>query len=94
VDFHRVRRGGEVRKSWTEVKNIKAYEPPGKDGHIGQSWWSTYRYQLEEFVNRIKGRPGSGVWVNGADSIAQMEIIDRTYERAGLRPRDTSKFKI
>ncbi|GLA49534.1 hypothetical protein AnigIFM63604_005492 [Aspergillus niger] len=59
-----------------------------------QEWWTTWRCQLEEFVNRIKGRAGSGVWIDGEESIAQMEAIDETYIQAGLNARPTSAFEI
>ncbi|RLL93008.1 hypothetical protein CFD26_100857 [Aspergillus turcosus] len=94
LDMHTIRRNGSVVQTWTETKQIKAYDWPDKQGHVGEQWWTTYRYQLEEFVDRVKGRPGSGVWIDGADSIAQMEAVDRTYEKAGLKPRPTSEFAI
>jgi hypothetical protein len=49
---------------------------------------------LEEFINKIKGRQGSAVWIDGEESIAQMETIDRTYEKAGLEPRPSGDFEI
>lgn len=95
-DLHTLRRDEQVIKSWTQISYQKAYDwPKGHKYASGsQVWWSTYRYQLEEFVNRIKGREGSGVWIDGEESIAQMEAIDRTYEKAGLKPRPTSDFEI
>ena len=42
-------------------------------------------------MNRVKKRKGSGVWVDGEDSIRQMEMIDATYLKAGLPLRPTSK---
>lgn len=82
---------GQVVSAWTTKKTIKAYNWPTEDGraHTGEVWWSTYRYQLEEFVNRIKGRTGSGVWIGGAESIAQMETIDEVYKKGGLQVRPT-----
>ena len=62
-----------------------------EDGKNGKDWWATYRYQLEEFVNLVKKRKGSGVWVDGEDSIRQMEMIDVAYLKAGLPLRATSK---
>ncbi len=99
LDTHIIRRVDDsVLKTWTEFSKIKAYTWPN-DGdnrktRVGANWWSTYRYQLEEFVNKIKGREGSGVWVDGEDSVAQMEAIDRTYEKAGLRVRPKSDFSL
>lgn len=93
VDTHFIRRADNALvNTWTQTEYIKSFVRPLGENHVGADWWSTYRYQLEEFVNRIKRRKGSGVWVEGADSIAQMESIDRTYEKAGLRVRPRSEF--
>lgn len=95
-DTHKVYRGGEVSKTWNESKFVKAYTwaPGDNRGVTGQDWWTTYFYQLNEFVNRVKGRGGSGVWVDGEDSIKQMEAIDRTYLKAGMKVRPTSTFEL
>ncbi|PYH91920.1 NAD(P)-binding protein [Aspergillus ellipticus CBS 707.79] len=95
-DTHILRRSGENVKTWEEVKYIKAYNWPADDekSKTYQDWWTNYRCQLEEFINRIKGRNESGVWIDGAESIAQMEAIDRTYNKLGLKARPTSAFEI
>ncbi|KAI2788425.1 hypothetical protein POX_e06441 [Penicillium oxalicum] len=96
VDQHTLREGERVTQSWTETEYKTAYNWPVGDPRaaVYRDWWTTYRCQLEEFVNRIKGRQGSGVWVDGVESVAQMETIDRTYEKAGLQPRPTSNVAI
>lgn len=71
----------------TETK--KQYVWPGGKGP-GEDWWPTYRYMMEGFVDRVKGRK-SRAWVNGEDSVRQMEMIDQTYEEAGMAVRPTSK---
>lgn len=95
-DQHTLQRGEEVIRSWNETSYQKAYNWPSGDRRaaVYKDWWSTYRCQLEEFVNHIKRRKGSGVWIDGEESIAQMETIDRAYEKAGLEPRPTSNFEI
>lgn len=95
-DEHTLRQGDQVTKTWNEIKYKTAYNWPEGDKRaaVYKDWWTSYRCQLEEFVNRVKGREGSGVWVDGAESIAQMEVIDRTYEKAGLKPRPTSTFEL
>lgn len=95
-DEHTLRRGYQVMKRWNETSYKTAYNWPEGDKRaaVYKDWWTTYRCQLEEFVNRIKGREGSGVWVDRAESIAQMEAIDRTYEKAGLETRPTSTFEL
>lgn len=79
--------GREV-SSWTTKEKIKAYKWPAGEKR-GEAWWSTYRYQMEELVNRIRGRKGSGTWISGEDSVAQMELIDEVYRKGGLEVRPT-----
>jgi len=87
---------GVVEKEWKVKSSHQAYTWPktaGDEQITGEDYWSTYRYQLEEFVNRIKGRKGSGVWIDGDYSIGQMAAIDSAYEKAGLPLRPTSTYK-
>lgn len=94
-DKHIIRLGSEDLRSWVERKKVKAYTWPGdsEDCH-GMDWWTTYRYQLEEFVNHIKARQGNGLWISREDSISQMEVIDETYRKGDLKLRPTSTFDI
>ncbi|TVY91575.1 D-xylose 1-dehydrogenase (NADP(+)) [Lachnellula willkommii] len=88
---------GQVLRRWTEKETKKAYVWDGKgteSGKEGEPYWSTYRHMLEQFVNRIKGRDGSGVWIDGDYSINQMKAIDSAYEKAGVAIRPMSSFKI
>ncbi len=72
----------KVIKKWTKTSYVKEYgEHPS---------WTTYRWQLEEFVNRIRRRSGSGAWMEAEDSINQMRMIDSAYTKAGLPLRPTS----
>ncbi|KAK2808391.1 hypothetical protein FQN50_004776 [Emmonsiellopsis sp. PD_5] len=59
-------------------------------GPRAEPWWSTYRYQLEAFVDKINGKEPVH-WISHEDSIAQMETIDAVYEKSGLGKRP-SKF--
>lgn len=61
-------------------------------GLPGEDWWMSYRYQLEEFVNRVRGRP-TAYWIDGEDSVNQMKMIDMCYEKSGLGLRPTSSFR-
>jgi predicted dehydrogenase len=81
---------GEVLRTEKITESKKAYVWPQGKGE-GEDWWTTYRYMLEGFVDRVKGRKGSGVWLDGEESIRQMESIDRTYEKAGMAIRPTSE---
>ncbi|KAJ5618925.1 Dimeric dihydrodiol dehydrogenase [Penicillium lagena] len=91
---------GSLVKRWTEEKHYKIYKyrddvdaPEEVRNRSGEDWWPTYRYMLEEFVNKVKGRPTS-VWVDHEDSIDQMETLDRTYEKMGLGVRPGSDFNL
>ena len=87
----------EPVKTWVESKSHKAYsfkESKGESADFpGEDWWMSYRYQLEAFVNRIKGRP-TQYWVSGEDSVKQMKMIDMAYGKSGLGLRPTSSFKV
>ena len=47
---------------------------------MGEPWWSSYRYQLEAFVNKVKGRTPH-VWVTKEESIKTIEIIESVYAK-------------
>lgn len=87
---------GKVIKKWEEKKSHKAYnfeEAGGKfSGLQGETFWMSYRYQLDQFVNRVKGRE-TLYWVDKKDSIDQMKMIDMAYEKSGLGARQTSTFR-
>ena len=84
--------GAKVVKSWTNKESKKAYKlsDVGLEG-AGEEYWFTYRHQLEQFVNRVLGRPTEH-WVDGEDSVQQMRVIDMAYEKSGLGPRPSTKF--
>jgi predicted dehydrogenase len=97
VEAHTIRNtdGKKAIKTWTEKSHKKAYvwEDQGASKKTGEDYWMTYRHQLEQFVNKIKGREGSGCWIDGEDSISQMVMIDSVYEKAGLPLRPSSTYK-
>lgn len=74
-----------------ETKKAYSWKEMGRD-LPGEPWQSTYGYMLQEFVDKIQGREGSGIWVSGEDSIAQMKAIDMVYEKSGLGLRPTSDY--
>lgn len=59
----------------------------------GKHYWSTYRYQLEAFVNMLRGRKPAH-WVSSEESISQMKSIDAVYEKSGLPLRPTSPLAV
>ena len=58
-----------------------------------EEWWTTYRYQLEGFVEMVRldeaGKSESylGPWVGLDESVKVMELIDAVVEKAGLPVR-------
>lgn len=91
----RTKDGKEVKR-WTTSKSHKAYtfkEAGGEFASLpGEVYWMSYRHQLEQFVNKVKGRPVTH-WISGEDSLAQMKMLDMAYEKSGLGPRPTSKYR-
>ncbi|KAL7822790.1 NAD(P)-binding protein [Trichoderma gracile] len=87
---------GSVVKAWSKTTSRKAYtwkEAGGEFANLpGEAYWMSYRHQLEQFVNRVKGRRTQH-WVDRDDSIAQMRMVDMAYERSGLGPRPMSSFR-
>ncbi|KAL7919354.1 hypothetical protein ACQKWADRAFT_301483 [Trichoderma austrokoningii] len=87
---------GEVVKQWHTTASRKAYtwkEAGGQFAHLpGEAHWMSFRHQLEQFVNRVKGRETQH-WVARDDSIAQMHMVDMAYDKSGLGPRPTSSFE-
>lgn len=79
----------------TDKSGKKTTETCYTDGPIwgkrGESWWTTYRYQLEGFVDRINAAKNQeeyhGPWVDLDESVKLMEIIDAVYEKAGMPKR-------
>lgn len=51
---------------------------------LGEDWWLTYRYQLEAFVDKLKGRTPQ-TWVEREDSIANLEWIEKIYEKVCVK---------
>lgn len=65
--------------------------PQWKDA--GEAYWSTYRYQLEAFVDKVRGREPAH-WVTNQESVFQMESIDEVYKKSGLPLRPTSTLAV
>ncbi|TEB22074.1 hypothetical protein FA13DRAFT_1778914 [Coprinellus micaceus] len=51
----------------------------------GEDHWSTHRYMLEAFVDRVRGRDGGRVWwCDGRESVEGMKAVDEVYRACGL----------
>ncbi|KAI0113649.1 hypothetical protein GGR51DRAFT_19775 [Nemania sp. FL0031] len=87
--------GSPPRKTWKENKTLKGYTwretgLPGLERQPGEPYWSTYRYQIEQFVNKVRGRE-TPQWVEGKDSVNTMRMIDMAYTAAKLPLRPTNE---
>lgn len=85
----------EVVKRFTRKETKKAYSfrEMGLD-LPGEIYWLTYRNMLDQFVNQVRGRDGTGIFISHEDSIAQMKALDLVYEKSGLGLRPTSKYRL
>jgi predicted dehydrogenase len=61
------------------VKSFTVYKFEDGEGK-GEDWWTTYRYQLEAFVDKLKGRTPQ-TWVSAEDSIANLHWIEQVYAK-------------
>ncbi|KIX01707.1 uncharacterized protein Z518_09433 [Rhinocladiella mackenziei CBS 650.93] len=89
----KVYKGGPIWE--VEAKNDSTKGDKDTSSSVGEDWWTTYRYQLEVFVRKIReheeqqqqesnGYEYKGPWMSLDESVKVMEIIDSVYERAGL----------
>ena len=71
----------------------KCFKNGPRWGTRGERWWTTYRYQLEAFVERVnqanRNAEPTVPWVSLEESVAVMEVIDAVYLKAGLPRRGT-----
>lgn len=85
----------EVVRKFTKKETRKAYSFKEMGVDLpGEIYWQTYRHMLGQFVNRIRGREGSGVFIPHEDSIAQMKGLDMVYEKSGLGRRPTRELRL
>ncbi|KAI1165942.1 hypothetical protein F5B18DRAFT_609251 [Nemania serpens] len=86
--------GTPPRKTWKKSTTLKAYTwretgLVGFETQPGEPHWTTYRYQLEQFVNKARGRD-TPQWVEGTNSVNTMRMIDMAYKTAKLPLRPTT----
>ncbi|KLJ07904.1 hypothetical protein EMPG_16617 [Blastomyces silverae] len=90
--FHYV----EVTDKRTRQKHTQKHYNFGPEwGARSEPWWSTYRYQLEVFIDKISGKEPVH-WISHEDSIAQIQTLDAIYEKSdlGKRPSKFAESKI
>ena len=69
----------KIKGSATRVEKVyksTAGKLMGKDGNS----WTTYRYQLEAFVDKIRGGEPA-VWMSKEESVSVMQGIEMVYEK-------------
>lgn len=65
-------------------------------GNRGQRWWTSYRYQLEAFVDAVRAKDGSQAppcWVSLEESERVMGLVDAVYDKAGLPRRKSARLE-
>ncbi|KAG6826555.1 hypothetical protein H0H92_015330 [Tricholoma furcatifolium] len=77
-------------KTKTRTEKVYTFADGNMEGNC-EAWWSTYRFQLEAFVDRVKGRKPQ-TWIEKEDSIANMHWIEQIYAKSGLGSRPKSDF--
>ncbi|KAI0449060.1 NAD(P)-binding protein [Xylaria acuta] len=73
-------------KRWKASKTVKAYtwKQAGVE-QPGEEYYTTWRYMLEQFVNKVRGNETApGTWLNAQFSINVARMIDMAYSAAGL----------
>ncbi|KIP03754.1 hypothetical protein PHLGIDRAFT_37266 [Phlebiopsis gigantea 11061_1 CR5-6] len=71
------------------ARTEKVYKHPG--GGNDEEWWSSYRYQLEAFVHKVRGRMPQ-YWTPQQDPVHQMKTIEAVYVKAGMPVRPASSL--
>lgn len=56
---------------------------------------TTYGYQLDTFIKKVQGRENdiAADWISIEDTVAQMEVIDAIYKKAGMEVRNGSLYQ-
>ena len=91
--YHSITVKVKDEKGKESVRTEKAYKVKEGKELKGEEWWSTYRYQLDALVDRIRGREPES-WVEEEECIATMEWIEKIYEKIGIGARPRSTFTL
>ncbi|KAI0134346.1 hypothetical protein BJ170DRAFT_716844 [Xylariales sp. AK1849] len=95
-DEFKIRKIGDetnVVKRWKKSKSVTSYSfREVSIDQVGEPYWATYRYQLEQFVNRVRGRQATQ-WVEHDASVTTVQMLDMAYTAAKLPLRLTSEYK-
>ncbi|KAI0367770.1 NAD-P-binding protein [Pilatotrama ljubarskyi] len=105
VDLHVSLEGGDIKffnfvlpTAYHYIK-IQPKHGPGRTEKVyryadgrGDKSWTTYRYQLEAFVAKVRGKT-PWAWIEPETTITEMETIERVYSKAGMPPRIPSTYR-
>ncbi|TFY71026.1 hypothetical protein EVG20_g1969 [Dentipellis fragilis] len=80
-------------KKTDEKGNVVSSRTEKRYGEGEKYGWSTYRFQLEAFVDKVRGRTPQH-WFDGADSVTNLTWIERVYEATDLGVRPASTVEI
>lgn len=94
---HKNDKGGFTGKKET----VTCYQGSSMWGETGERWWTSYRYQLEAFVNVVRAVDSGGLdaaaafqpWLSLEESKAVMAVVDAIYAKAGLPERKSAPQK-
>ncbi|KAG6853881.1 hypothetical protein C0991_000346 [Blastosporella zonata] len=67
------------KKVATRIEKVYTFAEGKMEGK-GEAWWTTYRFQLEAFVDRVNGRTPQ-TWVEKEDSVGNMHWIEQIYAK-------------
>ncbi|KAF9047840.1 hypothetical protein BJ165DRAFT_1468439 [Panaeolus papilionaceus] len=84
-------KGAKVKHE--RVEKVYVFGPRDGDGmkKQGADWWTTYRYQLEAFVDRVREREPR-TWYEKSDSVQNLEWVGEVYRKLGLEQRPPSGY--
>jgi len=81
----------KIRGGHTRVEKVYKGSSSGKKN--GEEWWTTYRFQLEAMVDRVRGRE-TDIWLTNEESVLVMEWIEKVYNKTGMGSRPKSSYKM
>lgn len=81
-----------------DKESLTCYTGGAVWGKTGEAWWTTYRYQLEAFVQVVRAVDRGDIaavdtfqpWVSLNETKTVMSIVDSIYEKAGMPPRKSA----
>ncbi|KAL2257281.1 hypothetical protein VTK26DRAFT_386 [Humicola hyalothermophila] len=69
---------GERERRRKMKKGVYTLREAGIEGE-SEPHWTASRFLLEEFVNKVRRREGSGAWVGGEESVGLVRMVEMAY---------------